>query len=246
MKDPDLQAATASEPLTLEAEYAMQRSWRDDSDKLTFISCLPQDKDQHSQLEDIRSIIGDVNLFIVLNEEDSGDLSLAGEIELMIAQKQNQRQGIGRAALLVFLRYILEHEDDILKEYFGASRAIAPTSHFHYFRAKINETNVRSITLFENIGFKKIEESPDFFGEFELRAQRHTLAEVVGQMEERSIRDYLEAPYPDEAGDYVQEETAVKAPLLDGEKGPPTLQEMEAQMDLLMPTSEAHQLADGT
>jgi hypothetical protein len=30
MKDPFLQEATASEPLTLEEEYAMQASWRDD------------------------------------------------------------------------------------------------------------------------------------------------------------------------------------------------------------------------
>merc|ERR1712093_645230 len=41
MKDEQIQAETASEPLTLEEEYAMQRSWRTDADKLTFIACLP-------------------------------------------------------------------------------------------------------------------------------------------------------------------------------------------------------------
>ncbi|PVH78209.1 hypothetical protein DL98DRAFT_656276 [Cadophora sp. DSE1049] len=40
MKDEQIQAETASEPLTLEEEYAMQLSWRTDADKLTFIACL--------------------------------------------------------------------------------------------------------------------------------------------------------------------------------------------------------------
>lgn len=32
MKSPELQQLTASEPLTLEQEYDMQRSWREDND----------------------------------------------------------------------------------------------------------------------------------------------------------------------------------------------------------------------
>lgn len=32
MKSEELQRLTASEPLTLEQEYAMQRSWREDAD----------------------------------------------------------------------------------------------------------------------------------------------------------------------------------------------------------------------
>nr|CCA28243.1 conserved unknown protein putative [Albugo laibachii Nc14] len=37
MSDPILQECTASEPLTLDQEYAMQTSWRDDPKKCTFI-----------------------------------------------------------------------------------------------------------------------------------------------------------------------------------------------------------------
>lgn len=37
MMDPQLLEATASEPLSLEDEYGMQASWRDDPKKCTFI-----------------------------------------------------------------------------------------------------------------------------------------------------------------------------------------------------------------
>lgn len=37
MQSEELLAQTASEPLSLEEEYDMQRKWREDDDKCTFI-----------------------------------------------------------------------------------------------------------------------------------------------------------------------------------------------------------------
>lgn len=171
----------------------MQQSWRVDSDKLTFITCHPHT--EHVSLEEVHAMIGDVNLFILTNEEENGDISLIGELELMIASKDDQRQGNGRAAILIFLYYILRHQNQILEEYFSFPRAQAQVSRLAYFRVKIRETNMRSITLFESLGFKKTEPSPNFFEEFELRHDRLKLEQVEAWMTERDITNYREVPY---------------------------------------------------
>lgn len=140
-------------------------------------------------------MLGDVNLFIVTNEEENGDILLVGEIELMIALKENQRHGLGRAAALIFLNYVLRHQSEILEEYFTSPRDQAQVSQFAYLRVKTKETNVRSIALFESLGFKKTEISPNFFDEFELRNERLKLEQIEKWMEERGITDYREVPY---------------------------------------------------
>uniref|UniRef100_A0A8W8HKJ9 N-acetyltransferase domain-containing protein n=1 Tax=Magallana gigas TaxID=29159 RepID=A0A8W8HKJ9_MAGGI len=82
MKSEDLQRLTASEPLSLEEEYEMQKNWRNDDDN---------------------AMVGDVNLFF--GEESEG----AGEINMMIADDSARRKGFGTEALFLMIRYGCEH-----------------------------------------------------------------------------------------------------------------------------------------
>ena len=118
MKDPYLLDMTASEPLSIEEEYEMQRSWQEDANKCTFIILINKELKQEinstgsinianlasneiydnfasnidSNLvdEEISLMVGDVNLF--LNDHD--DKSIA-ELEIMIANNSYRNYGLG-------------------------------------------------------------------------------------------------------------------------------------------------------
>lgn len=213
MQDADLQAATASEPLTLPEEYAMQQSWRTDNDKLTFIVCLPRassndgSKAQGGVDDSPERMIGDINLFLFEPEDDDDDAegegesgsntgksnAVVGEIELMIARKDLHRQGYGRAALLSFVGYILDSWAQLGAEYDNSgSNRVAKS--LDYLRVKINQTNARSIALFESIGFEQTAAGANYFGEIELRWQpdRSALEKCKGWEAAKSL-EYSEA-----------------------------------------------------
>ncbi|KAJ3566658.1 hypothetical protein NP233_g6864 [Leucocoprinus birnbaumii] len=127
MSDADLRDLTASEPLSLEEEYEMQKTWQKDEDKLTFIilSRHPEDglpildghtPGAHISPEDPRveslQMVGDVNLFFkgdrlavahetTANEDDEFEV----EIEIMIAEKPFRRKGFALESLLLLLTY---------------------------------------------------------------------------------------------------------------------------------------------
>lgn len=120
----------------------MQRSWRNDADKLTFITCKPSTSENLSSDDDRPDcMLGDVNLFLTPADEDHE--GCIGEIELMIAPTAERRQGYGRSTLLVFLHYIQVHLQDILDEYKVSQKQ--EKMKLLQLRVKIGSKNVRSI-----------------------------------------------------------------------------------------------------
>ncbi|KAH8928268.1 acyl-CoA N-acyltransferase [Atractiella rhizophila] len=152
MEDEELRTATASERLTLEEEYEMQRKWHLDPDKLTFIilsrepsspsippstststSTSQWDATQTSSLLS-SPMIGDVNLFLT---PPGTPPSRHCEMEIMIASKGHRRRGLGRDALKIFLSYCT------------LQMGLKPSE----FCAKVGIENGGSRRLFESLGF---------------------------------------------------------------------------------------------
>ncbi|KAK9679262.1 hypothetical protein K7432_016346, partial [Basidiobolus ranarum] len=103
MKSPFLQEMTASEPLSLEEEYEMQRTWHTDDDKCTFILLALPPNSQDKSTEEIAQegkMIGDINFFL----NDIDDPTFA-EIEIMIAEPDYRRRGLGSEALKLMMNY---------------------------------------------------------------------------------------------------------------------------------------------
>ncbi|KAI1469734.1 GNAT domain-containing protein [Daldinia caldariorum] len=99
MEDPSIREATASERLSLEEEYENQASWREASDKLTFIVCAPLlrgaagggngSSDAREKKGSVVAgvvdaadrMVGDVNLFLSPWDDDDDDYDEKGEGE---------------------------------------------------------------------------------------------------------------------------------------------------------------------
>ncbi|XP_011185532.1 alpha/beta-tubulin-N-acetyltransferase 9 [Zeugodacus cucurbitae] len=144
MKSPELQELTASEPLTLQEEYEMQRSWREDEDKCTFLVLCRTTYEQTS--DEIYSLVGDTNLFLRI-EDDVEDVNAGcqvAEAEIMIAEPEARGKGYGWEAMLLLLKYALQNLN--IKK----------------FEAKIGTKNEKSLHMFGKMQFKEVSRSAVF------------------------------------------------------------------------------------
>lgn len=195
----------------------MQRTWREDADKLTFIACLPLEKGLDAQEpgdlgasvvagegDGEERMIGDVNLFLgVAYEEDADGTEmldrpyLNGEAELMIASLEHRGRGLGRAALLSFFEYVRRHADTIIAQFSAGEEGAGGLEGLRKgglrLGVKIGRENVRSRGLFESVGFEQVG-GENYFGEVELRLVKGVegIPVVKGWKEVRYVREDAE------------------------------------------------------
>ncbi|KAJ7143127.1 GNAT domain-containing protein [Mycena crocata] len=181
MQDEELRELTASEPLSLEEEFKMQRKWHLDNDKLTFIVCARPDSDalelgpfapNDPRISSL-AMIGDVNIFLhdspSNGNPDDGD-DFYAEVEVMIADREYRRKGLAFEALQLMLGYATASTNN----YFinrnpssalqGSPLPVPPTT----LLTRITESNLPSIRLFEKLGFH-ITKRVEVFREVEMR-----------------------------------------------------------------------------
>uniref|UniRef100_A0A915CBD8 N-acetyltransferase domain-containing protein n=1 Tax=Parascaris univalens TaxID=6257 RepID=A0A915CBD8_PARUN len=149
MEDAELRQQTASDRLTLEREYEMQRSWREDDDKCTFIILSRSLIDEG--YDELSSMIGDVNLFLY---------ETVAELEIMIAEREWRGRGIATECIRLMIRYAFEH------------------LHIERFEVKISEDNISSINLFRKLGFEQTSYS-SVFKEYTMDLDPSKLPEVI-------------------------------------------------------------------
>lgn len=112
----------------------------------------------------------------------------------MIALTSHRRQGYGRATILTFLHYIQTHLTEILAEY-KTKEGVEKMSLLQ-LKVKIGSKNEKSIKLFESIGFIKVVEGPNYFGEFELVFEGFLGEEWTrGLLRKYGIEEYREVGY---------------------------------------------------
>jgi RimJ/RimL family protein N-acetyltransferase len=169
MKNVQLQILTASEELSLEKEFEMQKTWLEDQDKLTFIIHeggidIPTTTTNDTELRDITNLktleklfgkmIGDINLFFSTNPIDIDsnptdtdrvpDEELYAELDVMIAEIDARKKGLGTLACKIMMDYAVKH----LK--------------VSKFIVKIGIDNTASMNMFLKLGFQFISRSEIF------------------------------------------------------------------------------------
>lgn len=62
----------------------------------------------------------------------------------------------------------MRHHDRIMKEY-QEYKCLPSLPFIKYLHCYVDEDNVRSLRLFQSLGFHKVSEMPNYFGQLELR-----------------------------------------------------------------------------
>ncbi|KIY53145.1 hypothetical protein FISHEDRAFT_33878 [Fistulina hepatica ATCC 64428] len=185
MLDEEIRELTASELLTIDEEWEMQRRWREDIDKLTFITLArisdpPEDISVVTpESEWITSLpmVGDVNLFLKNLPgttsgplvDGCGDDKLEAEVELMIAERAYRRKGLAMEATRLMLAYAtnspsLTQNEPLDDYYIQSPLPILPES----LVVRVSETNDASVGLFQKLGFRIVKRVA-VFQEVEMR-----------------------------------------------------------------------------
>uniref|UniRef100_A0A182NI21 N-acetyltransferase domain-containing protein n=1 Tax=Anopheles dirus TaxID=7168 RepID=A0A182NI21_9DIPT len=148
MQSEELQELTASEPLSLEEEYQMQSSWREDNDKCTF---LILDAHRYAETQDeIGALVGDTNIFLKSSpgeaptDPTTQTSASVGEIEIMIAEPAARQRGLGWEATVLMLLYGVEH------------------LHIERYVAITKDTNAKAMRMFGRMQFDETLRTPVF------------------------------------------------------------------------------------
>ncbi|KAK0200027.1 GNAT domain-containing protein [Desarmillaria ectypa] len=195
MENGELRTLTASERLTLEEEFDMQRNfnlsdhvicldlicssgkWREDDDKLTFIILARHERGTLQASLNLTpsdprilslAMAGDVNMF--LNGAPENRDEFMAELEIMIAEPEYRRGGLALEALQLMLQYatannFLPERSPVPAAFPKPSLLPVPPSSLV---ARIGDTNLPSIRLFEKLGFK-ITKRIEVFSEVEMK-----------------------------------------------------------------------------
>lgn len=175
MQDPALQEATASEPLSLEEEYEMQRDWADDPNKCTFILLDPSLPDTPGTGSSGGGMCGDVNLFL---HPDDDEAEVSGQEQQ--PPQQQQESGLTRAEVSVMVAEPRSRRKGIAEEVLRIVMAYAVSClGILVFEAKIGFDNDASLHLFAKLGYREIRRV-DVFKEVtvEYRPDEHALAKL--------------------------------------------------------------------
>uniref|UniRef100_A0A182QWU0 N-acetyltransferase domain-containing protein n=1 Tax=Anopheles farauti TaxID=69004 RepID=A0A182QWU0_9DIPT len=148
MQSEELQELTASEPLSLEEEYRMQSSWREDNDKCTF---LILDADRYAETNDeIDALVGDTNIFIK-STPDEEDRTVVGEIEIMIAEPSARQRRLGWEATILMLLFGAEHLH--IARYVAITKDTNEKAMRMFGRLQFHETNRTAV--FREVTFER-------------------------------------------------------------------------------------------